>query len=386
VKLWQICLKTLKEQMRSGWDLILSVSLAPVFIIIYWIFMGSGAALTVDVLVVNNDRIDGVAQTCSQEVISRLIDLQHTDGTPVLRIKELNNSITAEQKLKDRQAVAAVIFPQGYTQEIQRVRDQGGMMSADTSALVIGDQGHPYYALAAVFVISTLEGYAVEATGYQMPFSYHEKFIGDGMIRRDFDNYVPGLLVVAITMIIFSVSIAISREIESGTARRLMMTKMRSIDLLSGVSLVYVLLSLVSVLLSFGVAIVLGYHYIGSLVLGVIICVLAAMAAIGAGLITACFSRTVGRAAVIANFPLLVLLFFSGAIFPLPSPSMFTIGDRAIRLFDFLPTSHAVIALNKVMNLGTGLNGIVYEMMAMIVLTVILFFVGIWLFRRLQIN
>ena len=144
MKLWQICTTTLKEQIRSGWDLILSLSLAPVFILIYWIFMGSGAALTVSVLVVNNDRVDGVVQVCSQEVINRLADLKHTDGTPVLRVKELDDTAAAEQKIKDRQAVAAIIFPPGYTQEIQRVRNEGGTMSAEASALVIGwDKSRP---------------------------------------------------------------------------------------------------------------------------------------------------------------------------------------------------------------------------------------------------
>jgi ABC-2 type transport system permease protein len=386
MKLWRVCVKTLKEQMRSGWDLILSISLAPLFILIYWIFMGSGAALTIDVLVVNNDQGNGITQNHGEVLTARLIALKHTDGTPVFRVKTMDNPAAAEQKIKDRQAVAAVIFPEGYSSEIQRAHDDGSVMSAEASALVMGDQGHPYYALAAVFIFSELESYTFEATGQQMPFNPQERFIGDGTVRRDFDNYVPGLLIVAITMIIFSVSIGVSREIENGTMRRLMMTRMNSFDLMGGVSLVYIFFSLVSVLLSFGVAIVLGYHYIGSLILAVIISVIAAMTAIGAGLITACFSRTVGRAAIIANFPLLLLLFLSGSIFPLPSPPLFTIGERAIRLFDFLPTSHAVIALNKVLNLGAGVDGIAYELTALLILTAVLFAVGIWLFRRLQMN
>ncbi len=386
MKLRQICVKTFREQMRSRWDLILSISLAPLFIILYWIFMGSGAALPLDVMVVNNDQVNGIEQHCSEEVIGRLVDLKHTDGTPVLRVKILDSQAVAESKLKDRQAVAVVIFPAGYTREIQRVHDNGGTMSAEASAVVMGDQGHPYYVVAAVFIVSELENYVVEATGQQIPFNLQEEFIGDTTIRRDFDNYVPGLLVAALTMIIFSVAIAVSREIESGALHRLKLTRMSSFDLMGGISLVYSCFSLLSVLLSFGVAITLGYHYVGSLVLAIVISVMAATAAIGAGLITACFSRTVGRAAVIANFPLLLLLFLSGAVFPVPSPPLFNVGERAIRLFDFLPTSHAVTALNKVLNLGVGLNGIAFELAALLILTVLFFAAGTWLFRRLQMN
>lgn len=372
--------------MRSGWDLILSISLAPLFIIIYWVFMGGAAALTLDVVVINQDRINGIAQPGSEELVRRLSDLKQTDGTPVLRIKMLDNQAAAERKLKDHQALAAIMIPSGYSKEILRVRNSGGKMATESSVVVMGDQGHPYYAVAASFIFSELENYVVDATLQPTPFNLQEKFIGDNIVRKEFDNYVPGLLVAAITMIIFSVSIAVSREIESDTIRRLKLTRMSSFDLMGGVSAAYVFFSLISVLLSFGVAILLGYHYIGSLALAVIICIMAAMAAIGAGLITACFSRTAGRAAVVANFPLLIMLFLSGAIFPLPSPPLFTIGERAIRLFDFLPTSHAVTALNKVLNMGAGLNEIIFEMAALLALTLLLFFAGIWFFRRLQMR
>jgi ABC-2 type transport system permease protein len=386
MKLWRVCIKTFKEQVRSGWDLGLSIALAPVFIIIYWLFMGSGAAFSLDVLVVNNDAVNGVVQPCSQDVINNMVSLKNTDGTRILRIKQMDNAAAAEEKIKERQAVAAVIFPAGYTADIERVHDNGGVMSNEASALVIGDQGHPYYPLASVIIFSELEKYVVQSTGQQIPYVFQEQFVGDGTMRRDFDNYIPGLLIAAITMIIFSVSIGISREIENGTIRRLKLTRMSSFDLLGGVSLVYLFFSLISVLVSFGVAVALDYHYSGSLFLAVIISLIAAMAAIGAGLITACFSRTTSRAAVIANFPLLIMLFFSGAIFPLPSPPLFHIGGHAIRLFDFLPTSHAVTALNKVLNYGTGITGLVYEMAALIILTSLLFILGTWLFRRTQLN
>jgi ABC-2 type transport system permease protein len=304
----------------------------------------------------------------------------------MLRIKQLDSPAAAEKKIMDRQAVATVIFPPGYSAEIQRVHDNGGVMSAEASAVVIGDQGHPYYPLASVIIISEMEDYVVQSTGQPIPFVFQERFVGDGTMRRDFDNYIPGLLIAAITMVIFSVSIGISREIESGGIRRLKLTRMTSFDLLGGISLVYLFFSLLSVIVSFGVAIALDYHYSGSLALAVIISAIAAMASVGAGLITACFSRTTSRAAVIANFPLLIMLFFSGAIFPLPSPPLFHIGERAVRLFDFLPTSHAVTALNKVLNYGAGITGIVYEMAALIILTALLFILGTWLFRRTQLH
>jgi len=138
--------------------------------------------------------------------------------------------------------------------------------------------------------------------------------------------------------------------------------------------------------LAFAVAIALGYSYSGSLAVAILISLIAAISVIAVGLITACFSRTVGRAAIIVNFPLLIMIFFSGAIFPLPSPTLFTVGERAIKLFDFLPTSHAVSALKQVLNFGVGMGDVIFEIIAMLILTAIFFTAGVWLFRRLQME
>ena len=76
----------------------------------------------------------------------------------------------------------------------------------------------------------------------------------------------------------------------------------------------------------------------------------------------------------------------SGSIFPLPSVSLFTIGGRAIGLYDILPPTHAVVALNKVLTLGAGLNDVIYELVALMVLSVLYFAIGVWLFNRIRLR
>jgi len=386
VKLFTIFIKTLKEQLRSGWDIILSVSLAPVFIILYWVFMGGGAAVALDVIVINYDTADCAVQPCADEIIERLVGLQNAEGEFLLEIETMTDEAAAEEKMKDGRAIATVIFPVGYSDEIVRVMAEGGSMAPEKSPVIIGDPSQVYYPLTAVYIASELDRYVTEATGRSSPFTLQERFIGGTADINDFDTYIPGLLVAAITMVMFSVSIAIARDIENGTARRLVLSRMTSFDLLGGVSIVYIILSLISVLLAFGVAVALDYHYTGSLAIAILISVIASMSVIAVGLITACFSRTVGRAAIIVNFPLLIMIFFSGAIFPLPSPTLFTVGERAIKLFDFLPTSHAVSSLSQVLNMGAGLGDVVFEIIAMLILTAIYFAAGVWLFRRLQMR
>jgi ABC-2 type transport system permease protein len=161
---------------------------------------------------------------------------------------------------------------------------------------------------------------------------------------------------------------------------------MRAFDYMGGISLLYVLIAVVSVLLSFWTAQLLGFHSQGPLWVAVIICIITSFAVIGVGLITASFSGTSARAAILVNFPLVLLLFFSGSVFPPVKLSLFTLAGHTFRIFDFLPHTHAVVALNKVLSLGAGLGEVAFEMTAMTVLSVLYFMAGVWLFKRRHLS
>jgi ABC-2 type transport system permease protein len=384
MKLWHIFIKTLLEQLRSGWDLAISVSLAPLFVLLYWIFIGTASTATFPVLALDLDQGDCSRGACVEQAVQRLQTVKYGTDIPVLRVQMVADQASGEARLRNREAVAMVTFPKGYAAGLEQARQNGGEMPV--SIQLTGDLSHPYYPLVGVIISNTLGQYADEVTGRINPLVITEKALGNSAERSEFDLYIPGLLIASIVMILFSVSITIAREVEAGTARRLVMTSMRSFDYLGGISLVYLLISLVSVLVTFGLAVGLGFHYYGSITLAVIICLLTAMSSIAAGILTACFSKTMSRAAVIANIPLLLLLFLSGAIFPLPYPTLFSLWSHHFTFADILPTTHAVNALNKVLGLGAGVGEIGTELVMLILLTALYFAGGVRLFKRLQMK
>jgi len=99
-------------------------------------------------------------------------------------------------------------------------------------------------------------------------------------------------------------------------------------------------------------------------------------------MVVASFSTTVARAFVIANFPLGLFMFFSGVIYPIPKVNLFTIAGITIGLYDILPPTHAVVALNKIMNLGVGVKEVLFELAALMVLSLVYFLLGVWIFQR----
>jgi len=250
----------------------------------------------------------------------------------------------------------------------------------------VGDLTQPYYAVAAVMVNSVFESYVKTALGQPMPIRVTEEPLGASGARTEFENYVPGLLIFAVILLVFSAPMAVAREVEAGTLRRLQITRMRSLDFLGGVTLTQMIVGVAALLLALAVAMLLGFRSQGPLWAAIIIGAIASLSVIGVGLIVACFSRTVTQAFLLANFPLAFFMFFSGAMFPVPRLTVFSIGSQSVALFDILPTSHAVIALQKIFVLGAGLNDVAYELIALTLLSGVYFAIGVWLFKRTQLR
>jgi ABC-2 type transport system permease protein len=161
---------------------------------------------------------------------------------------------------------------------------------------------------------------------------------------------------------------------------------MTAFDYLGGTSLALILIAIVQVLLTFMAAEAMGFRSHGALWLAVLIGIITSLSIIGTGMIVACLSKSVSQAFIIANFPMTFFMFFSGAIYPVNSIPLFTLGARMINLFDILPPTHAVVAMNKVFTLGVGIEGIVFELCALSVLSVLYFVAGLWLFNRIHLK
>jgi ABC-2 type transport system permease protein len=161
---------------------------------------------------------------------------------------------------------------------------------------------------------------------------------------------------------------------------------MNSFDLLGGISLALVLVGAASVALSFAVALALGFRSQGPLWVAILVGAVTSLSVIGIGMLVASFTRTVSQAFVVANFPLGLMMFFSGAMVPVPAVRLFTLAGHTISLYDILPPTHAVIALNKILTQGAGISGVAFELSALMILSLLYFVTGAWLFDRLHLR
>jgi ABC-2 type transport system permease protein len=161
---------------------------------------------------------------------------------------------------------------------------------------------------------------------------------------------------------------------------------MSSLDILGGVTGALILIGIIAISLAFLVAVLCGFRSQGPLWVAILVGAVASLSVIGLGMVVASFTRTVSQAFIVANFPMAMMMFFSGVIYPLPKVTVFTVGAREIGLYDILPPTHAVVALNKVLTLGAGLGDIIYELAALTILSVLYFVIGVALFKRFHLR
>jgi ABC-2 type transport system permease protein len=383
MKLFSVFRKTLREMLREPLILALSLVFAPFFVLLYYLFFPSGST-TYSVMVLNQDMgaqtQNGAALHAGQDVIAAMRQVRYPNGSPMLIVSVVMDRADAEARLRNRDAAALVILPADFSRTLQAI--VAGQTGLTTSVTLVGDLTNPAYAVTAIMSSTPLDAYVQAYTGIRSPILLNEIPLGASAARTEFENYVPGLLVFAVILLIFLAAMTVAREVETGTLRRLQLTHMTSFDLLGGISLALVIVGAAAVLLGFLTAQLLGFRSQGPLWVAILVGMVTALSIIGAGLVVACFARSVSQAFVIANFPLALFMFFSNAIFPLPKVSLFSLGGHVIGLYDFLPPTHAVSALNKVLTLGATLGDITFELGALVVLSALYFGIGVWLFQR----
>jgi ABC-2 type transport system permease protein len=383
MKLFNVFRKCAREQRRDLWVVGLSLAFAPLFVMIYWMMTGATGSTAYTVLVINQDQ-PGALQPAGEEVVQALRVIAYQNGAPILRVTEVTDRAAAETHLRNREAAALVIIPVDFSQRLAAFRF--GNYSATTNLTFVGDLTNPYYTVAAVMAMTAADNYAQEFTSAPRPVALIEIPLGASSARTEFENYVPGLLVLATVLLIFQAAMTPAREIESGVMRRLRLTRLSAFEYLGGTTLWMALIAIASVLLTFATAVACGFRSQGNLWVAILVGVLNSLSIIGLGLIVACFSKTVSHAFVIANFPLGFLMFLSGAAFPLPRTNLFTLLGHGFALPDLLPPTHAVVALNKVFTLGAGLGEVTFELSALTVLTILYFGLGVWIFQRTQMQ
>lgn len=196
-----------------------------------------------------------------------------------------------------------------------------------------------------------------------------------------FDYQAPGIILFGLLMGATGVAGALARETETQTLSRLKVSLMRSFDLLFGTLLPWTLLAVAQLLILFGVALAMGFHWVGgtgSILIAMLIGAISGVACISLGLLVAAFSRSESHATTLGTLISVPLSFLIGAFFPLPAQTGV--------LTNFLPWRQAFMALTSVLTYGASFSDALPSIAIMTLETAILFALGILAFARVRLK
>jgi ABC-2 type transport system permease protein len=382
MKTINIISKSLIEQMRNYWVLLLTLSMGPFFIFVYFLIMETTKP-QYTVMVVNTDK--GMLfgeQTINygNELITYLKSFKTDSITIPVKISEVTDRKAATESLKNKKADAIIIIDTSFSQSIRKKK------FADSTSVInvefVGDLTNTNYLISAVWANEIVNEYVLHATNSKRIVILQETALGSSATASSFDIMVPGILIVSLIMLMFTASIAFVSEVENKTILRLKLSKLNVFEFLTGISFVQLLVGIVSVLLTLITAIMLGFKYEGSLVIMIIIAGLTSLSIIAFSLIIASITKTTNEVLVIGNFPMFLFMFFTGAAFPLKSEALFTIAGYPLNIQGLMTPTHAISALNKTLIMKMEISCIFPEIISIIVLTMFYFLIGGIIFKK----
>jgi len=382
MKLVAVVVKSLKEQLRSFWVLLLTLSMGPLFIFIYFLITESSQPLY-RLLVVNNDAgmVTGGQMVNYGQMLTSFIGHPGLDTLDLPFKPELiEDQSTGVELLKNNKADALIIIHPSFSELL--IKQGNNVTTLTTSVEFIGDLTKTGYLISAVWANEVISEFALQITQSQRIITVKETPLGTSGRISEFDMLVPGILILSLIMLMFTASIAFVSEAENKTILRLKMSAVTTPELLGGITIVQVLVGIASLLVTLGTALLLGFHYAGPLLVMILIAGLTSVSIIAFSLIIAAVTKSANEVLVVGNFPMFLFMFFTGAAFPMKSDPLFTIAGYPFNLQGLMTPTHAISALNKTLVMDMGWGSIIPEISAILILSVLYFLIGGLLFRN----
>ncbi|PKL73077.1 MAG: ABC transporter permease, partial [Methanobacteriales archaeon HGW-Methanobacteriales-2] len=118
------------------------------------------------------------------------------------------------------------------------------------------------------------------------------------------------------------------------------------------------------------------------LLLAILVGIIGGVASISLGMIIAAFARNDRQAANLGTLISVPTSFLVGAFFPLPQVVIANFWGQPFQVYDLLPWTHILNALRSTLTFGGGWDTIVYQVGWAVLLTTILFIIGVGLFSK----
>lgn len=284
------------------------------------------------------------------------------------------------EDIEHGRALAAWVIPRGFETQllaadegsspVQLIVDGSDVMSAQTAVTTAGGL-MASYGQEVVFQ-PVMAGAAQAPLDMSLRVWFNEEM-------KESNYMIPselGFIAAAIAAMLASMVIAKEREL--GTLEQLMVTPLRSSELVIGKSIMAVSLGYVLFLLMLAMVVfVFDVPMRGSLSLLMVLSFLYMLVELGWGLMISAFAKTQMQALLIAFAVVMVMIIFSGYAFPVETmpPFMQVISN-------IFPLKHWLTIFRGILLKGAGVQDFWPELLAIFILGIIIYTITIFLLRR----
>lgn len=375
------------EGIRDWKMLSLAILFAPFFVAVMHAYLEQ-ADDPHRVVVVNRDvgheQLRAAGQSAGELLVETLRGAAQPGGRSLFEVQVSRDLAWARGRLRKGAVDLVLVLPPDLSAVL--LAYQRGERPSPAVVRTYGSPRNASYLVATAWSDALTQQVAGSVTGLRGPVVVQAETSDGGRALSQYESYVPGLLALAVMMLMFTAAGALIREKDQKTLVRLRMSRMRIAEWLGAVSVVQAVLGVFAVGLTLLTAVALDYRAAGSLLALAVITVLSSLSIVAFGVIVAAALRTSFDLVTIGCFPFFLLMFFSGGIFPLPGVNLFELAGRTVHLNDVLPTTHTIGAYQRILDRGAGLGDLGFEMAALVLLTAALFALGAWWFTRRHLH
>jgi len=357
-----IAVKDVKTFFRERGTVFWTIAFPIMILLLFTAIFGRDIPFNATIGIINND-----GETLSENAISRL------NETGFLTLKTFTDTNKALEELNATTIRAVLTIPENFSQNLIVYGH------ADISLVVDGTNPDVYQLIDNGIRTFFAEFYKQLNPSYSDPINVKTEVLVVGEKIGYKENIVPGMLTYPL---LFSSMVAstgaIVFEREKGTLKKIRAAPIPAINMLLGKTLAALFQTAISIIImSVLAAVLLGPKLNWNIPLLLPIFFLGSINGIALGLIISCIGRAPQEASNAATTIGIVLQFFTGMYFPIEY-----LPTYMQQIGQVIPMTYAAQSIRNVMIRNATINDLAFPLATLAVSAVILYGVGVLLYRK----
>jgi ABC-2 type transport system permease protein len=361
MRILELAGRNLKETYRDPLALGFLLGFPLVFMLLFGAMFGGDNVPNYPFGVIDEDNTP-TSQAFVSEALSQV---------PTLKVTEYNNPETAMKDLKLGDLNAYIVIPNGFGKQVES-NWQGEKaeitieMTYDESDISLASQ-----------LIATVNTVTRSFARIEIPVTIDANPIHIETKITYVDFIAPGIIIFGLLIMIPTSARIIVRDKEKGFLSRLLTTPTRPLDFISSYSLCLIFIAIAQIILFMLVAWAFGMDYVGNLWIAFFIFFLTGLCSIGIGMVIGSLSKSEAQAEPLCWLFSMPLAMLSGCWF-----SIEMLPSYLRDIANAFPYAHSISAARGVITRGVGIEGVTTDFLFLVGWAVVVFLLGIILFRR----